>query len=89
MQKVSSAQDSHDADEDPKRIEHDVGVVALEHGAPGEYDGIRGVEEPDEHERAVRSEPTDQTEAENPHQYADHLDGFQVTQNKCVHVVCF
>src|SRR6202034_3352007 len=68
-----------------KCVEHKVGAVALERGAPCEHDGVGRVEYPDEHERAFRPEPTDKAEAENPHQYTDHFDFFNVTDDECIH----
>lgn len=82
---ISRPQNADDANENPKRIQHKIGSVALDPGAPGEHDGVGGVENPDEHKRTFRPEPADEAEAENSHQYADQFDGFKVTDNKCIH----
>ena len=60
----------------------DLASVALEQGAPGEHDGIRGIEDPYEHEGALRPKPAHEAEAENPHQDADQLDGLEVVQDE-------
>ena len=67
MEHVSCPQDADQANQNPKPIQHHVGVVALEGGAPRQHDGIGGVENPNEHERASGSQPTDEAETENPH----------------------
>ena len=89
VQKISRPQDADDADEYPKSVEHDVGGVALDSGTPGEHDGIGGVENPHEHERAGRAEPTHEAETDDAHQYADHLDGLYVAENKRIHAGIF
>ena len=85
MKDVSRPQNADDADNYPEAVEGDVGGVALERGAPCEHEGVGCVEYPDEHERAFRPEPADEAEAENPHQYADHFDFFNVTGHECIH----
>ena len=82
MQDVSRPQNADDADENPKAVEGDVGAVALEQRAPRQHDGVNGVEYPDEHEGTLRPQPTDEAEAENPHQDADHLDGLNVAKDE-------
>jgi hypothetical protein len=85
VQNVSGTQHSDDADQNPKRVQNNVGGVALARGAPRQDDGIRGIEEPDKHERTLRPEPTDQAETENPHEHANHFDGFKVATDKYIH----
>jgi hypothetical protein len=89
VQNVSRAQHPDDADENPKCVQNDVCGVALSHGAPCQDDGVRCVEEPDEHERTLRPEPTDEAEAENPHEHANHLDGFKAANDECIHAGIF
>ena len=82
MDDISRPQDADDADENPKCVQHKVGGVAFERGTPCEHEGVGCVENPDEHERTFRPIPTDEAEAENPHQYADHFDCLNVTDNE-------
>jgi hypothetical protein len=82
VQNISRPQDANDAYENPKTVQCDVGVVAFERGAPGEHNRVGGVEYPDEHEGTLRSEPTDKAETKNPHQDANHFDGFKVAKDK-------
>jgi hypothetical protein len=82
VKNVSGPQNTDDANENPKRVQCDVGVVAFDHGTSCQQDGVGRVEYPDEHERTFRPKPTDKAEAEDAHQYADHFDGFKVTDNE-------
>lgn len=82
---VSRAQNADDAHQNPKCVQREIGGVALEPGTAGQHDGVYGVENPDEHERAFRPKPAHKAEAENPHQHARHLDGFDIAKNKRIH----
>jgi len=82
MENISRAQNADDADEYPKAVEHNVSGVSFERGTPRQHHGVCGVENPDEHERAVRSQPTDKAEAKYPHQHANHFNGFNVAKDK-------
>jgi hypothetical protein len=89
VEDVSRPQNADDAHQNPKPIQHDVGGVAFERGTPGEHDGIRGVEDPNEHERAFRTQPTDEAETENAHQHTDHFDSFYVANDESIHAGIF
>ena len=67
MNDVASPQNADETHQNPKSVEQYIRFIPLESGAPGQHDGIRGVKNPDEHERALRSQPADETETENAH----------------------
>jgi hypothetical protein len=85
MQNVSCSQHPDDADQNPKCVEKNVGGIALARGAPCQDDGVRGIEDPDEHERALRPEPAHKAEAKNAHEHANHFDGFELAVDKYIH----
>jgi hypothetical protein len=87
VQKIPRTQNSDDANQNPKRIQHDISGIAFERGTPGKHHGIGRIENPDKHERTVRPEPTDQAETENPHQDTNHFDDFQPAQDKHVYLL--
>jgi hypothetical protein len=82
---VSRPQNSDDSNQDPKCIQHNVCGVAFVRGTPCQHEGISGVEYPDEHERTFWSEPADEAETEDAHQYANHFYGLNVPDYECNH----
>ena len=75
---AAGARDADRADEDPERIQQRVGEILFQNGAPRQQDGVNGVENPDEHERALRAEPAHEAEAADAHQHAGHFKRFYV-----------
>jgi hypothetical protein len=82
VQEVSSTQNSDNANQNPKRIQHNIRGVTLERRTPCKHDGIGRIEEPDEHERTLRPEPAYQAEAEHSHEHACHFNGFNVLSDE-------
>ena len=78
MKKSSSACDADRADENPKRIQQRVGEIAFQHGAPRQQHGVAGVNDPDQHERALRAEPAHEAETTDKHQHAGQFKRFKI-----------
>jgi hypothetical protein len=78
MKKSGGAHNADDADENPKRIQQSVGEIAFQQRAPGQDDGVGGVKNPHEHERALRAEPAHKAETADAHHDARQFKGFYV-----------
>jgi hypothetical protein len=57
-------------------------LISLENGTPRKDDCIRGVENPYEHERTGRPEPTDKAKAEDTHENAGHFNDVDVFEDE-------
>src|SRR5947208_42924 len=82
MKNISSAQYPHHSNHHPKDIEHRVRLVLSDDGAPRKEQRISSVDNPNEHEWALGTEPADQAKAENSHQHADHLEVANLLKNE-------
>jgi hypothetical protein len=82
MKKSGGARNADRADEDPKRIQQRVGEIAFQHGAPRQQHGVAGVDDPDEHERALRAEPAHDAETADAHQHAGQFKRFEIFANE-------
>ncbi|MCX7700566.1 MAG: hypothetical protein N2039_06780 [Gemmataceae bacterium] len=80
----TGASDAHDAYADPEDVQHRVCCISFEDGAPGEHDRVDRVEDPNEHEGAFGAKPTDEGEAEDAHEDADHFDDPNVTEDEVI-----
>ena len=83
---IASAQDADKTHQNPEQVEHCISPIFSEDGAPRKQDRIGGVEDPDEHKRAVWSEPADQAETDNPHDHPDHFDRADVVDDENIDV---
>lgn len=86
MEKISSPQNTDNAHRDPEGIEQGIGFVSFQDGAPGQQDGIDGIEKPDKEKGAFGPHPAHQPETENSHQYARHFERWQVFEYECVEI---
>ena len=84
MDKISCAQDSNDADQDPENVQNHICLIFLEDGTPREQDCVCGVKNPHKHKWTFRSQPTDEAETKNPHEHPDHFDDADIFYNKYV-----
>ena len=75
-------QNAGDADQNPKAVEHRVGGVAFQAGAPGEKQGVEAVQAPDDQKRAGRTAPAHHGKTADAQQNAKHFDGLDVSENK-------
>jgi len=78
MDKISCTQETNDADQDPENVQNRIRLILLEDGTPREQDCVCGVKNPHEHKWTFRSQPTDQAETKNPHEYLNHFDDADV-----------
>jgi hypothetical protein len=84
MQQPSRPEYADNANQHPKDIEDRVGIVFLEDRAPGKQHSVCRIENPYKHEWTLGSEPADEAEAENTHQYPGHLYSSKVPEYELI-----
>lgn len=82
MKKTGGAHNADRSDENPKRIQQRIGEIAFQQRTPSQDDGVGGVYNPDQHERAVRAEPAYEAETADAHQDAGQFHDFYVSTDK-------